>query len=270
MKIHLHNEMETLLIPLYGKASMSREGLFADPFAEAAIDRIDYDFGRLRIQRKTQVMLALRAALIDDFARGFIAEHPGCPVLHLGCGLDARYGRLTRQGIAPGKWYDVDYPQVIAIKRQLYGETEDYRYLGASVTETGWLEEVAAAGPVLVVAEGLLMYLTQGEIKALWQALYAKLGGYTIIFDAFSMLAADGAKHHPSLRRTGAIVKWGVDSPEELEGYVSEAKHRQTIYLTEAKALELLPPGYRMLFRLVGRVRSAREAQRIFVLEVGQ
>ncbi len=67
MKIRLRNEMETLIIPLYGKAKMSKMGIFKDPYAEAAVGRIDYDYSKLKIQSKTQVMLAMRAAIIDDF-----------------------------------------------------------------------------------------------------------------------------------------------------------------------------------------------------------
>jgi hypothetical protein len=48
MKVRLKEEMETLLIPLYGRAQMSRRGLFSDKQAEEAVRQIDYDFSRLR------------------------------------------------------------------------------------------------------------------------------------------------------------------------------------------------------------------------------
>lgn len=35
MKITLTNEMETLLIPLYGRAQMSQQGIFEDKEAES-------------------------------------------------------------------------------------------------------------------------------------------------------------------------------------------------------------------------------------------
>lgn len=52
MKIQLKNEMETLLIPLYGKAKMSKIGVFKDSFAEVAIDKLEYDYSKLKIQKK--------------------------------------------------------------------------------------------------------------------------------------------------------------------------------------------------------------------------
>jgi Leucine carboxyl methyltransferase. len=48
-------------------------------------------------------MLVMRAAIIDDFTRDIISENPNCLVLHLGCGLDARFMRL---GLRIGMWYE--------------------------------------------------------------------------------------------------------------------------------------------------------------------
>jgi hypothetical protein len=89
MKIQLKEEMETLLIPLYGKAKMSETGIFRDSFAEDAVRKLDYNYSRLKIKKKTQVMLAMRAALIDGFTKNFIKDNPGCLILSLFCTLDA-------------------------------------------------------------------------------------------------------------------------------------------------------------------------------------
>ncbi|RCX17885.1 O-methyltransferase involved in polyketide biosynthesis [Anaerobacterium chartisolvens] len=266
MKMHLKNEMETLIIPLYGKAKMSKMGVFKDPYAEAAIGKLDYDYSRLKIQNKTQVMLAMRAAIIDDFSRSFIGESPSCLVLHLGCGLDARFMRL---GLHVGMWYDLDFPAVIDIKKQLYGETDSYKYIASSVTDLRWLEGMGAVEyEVLVIAEGLFMYLSENEIKALLSALKSKFKSYTIIFDAYSKLTAKSSKHHPSLKKTGATIKWGVDDPREMEGYTKGAKLSKTLYLTDKNVIEALPRNYRPIFKLAGLFKSSREAHRVFVMNV--
>jgi len=267
MKIQLKNEMETLIIPLYGKAKMSEMGVFKDSYAEATIDKIDYDYTRLKIQKKTQVMLAMRAAIIDDFTKDFISEHPNCMVLHLGCGLDARFMRL---GLHIGMWYDLDFPEVIEIKKQLHRETERYKYIASSVTEFKWLDDIKVAeNDVLVIAEGLFMYLSENGIKALFGALKAKFVSYTIVFDAYSKLTAKSAKYHPSLKKTGATIKWGVNSPLEIEDYTQGAKHLTTLYLTDKRVIEMLPKNYRIMFKLAGLFKSAREAHRVFVMSVG-
>ncbi len=266
MKIQLKNEMETLIIPLYGKAKMSKTGVFKDPYAEAAIGTLEYDYSRLKIQNKTQVLLAMRAGIIDDFTKSFIGENPSCLILHLGCGLDARFMRL---GLHVGMWYDLDFPAVIDIKKQLYGETDSYKYIASSVTDLRWLDGIETVdNEVLVIAEGLFMYLSENEIKALLDALKSKFKSYTIIFDAYSKLTAKSSKNHPSLKKTGAIIKWGIDSTEEIERYTNGIKHLKTLYLTDKNVIEMLPENYRTMFKFAGLFKSAREAHRVFIMRV--
>ncbi len=266
MKLSLEKEMETLLIPLYGRAQMSQKGLFKDRDAEHAIAQISYDFSRLHIQNKTQMMLSIRGSQIDNYTMEYLKKYPDSTVVYLGCGLDARARRLN----APFKlWYDLDFPQVIAIKKQLYEETADYRYIPSSVTDWGWMDKIERSGkPVLVIAGGLLMYLHEQDIKLLLIKMRDKFKDVTFIFDAYSTLTAKQAKRHPSLKKTGATIHWGLDSPATIESFGSGIFHIKTIYLTNGGAIQNLPLGYRMMFRLAGSFKTAKEAHRIFVMKL--
>ena len=267
MKIQLSQEMETLLIPLYGKARMSEMGLFRDPFAEAATEQLDYDFSKLKIQKKTQIMLAMRADIIDRLTTDFVAENPDCLILHLGCGLDARFMRL---GLDACQWYDLDFPEVIEIKKALYREIDNYHFIASSVTDLDWLDRIQAPhSSVLVIAEGLLMYLHENEILALLEVMKTKFGRYTIVFDAYSKLTAKNARNHPSLRKTGATIRWGLDAPEEVEAKIQGIKHLKTVYLTNQETIQKLPASFRVIFKLAGLFKIAREAHRVFVMRVG-
>jgi hypothetical protein len=42
----------------------------------------------------------------------------------------------------------------------------------------------------------------------------------------------------------------------------------KTLYLTDENVIEMLPKNYRIIFRLAGLFKSAREAHRVFVLRV--
>lgn len=266
MKISLKEEMETLLIPLYGRAQMSRKGIFKDRDAEHAIAQIDYDFSRLHIQEKTQMMLSIRGSQIDEYTIEYLKKYPDSTVVYLGCGLDARARRVN----VPSKlWYDLDFPQVIEIKKQLYEETTNYRYIPSSVTDWGWMDKIECGrNPVLVIAEGLLMYLHEQDIKLLFIKMRDKFKDVIFIFDAYSTLTAKHAKNHPSLKRTGATIHWGIDSPATIESFGSGISHIKTIYLTDGKAIQDLPSGYRIMFRLAGSFKAAKEAHRIFVMKL--
>ncbi len=259
--------METLLIPLYGKAMMSRAGIFHDPYAEASVKMFEYDFSKLKIQTKTQVMLSLRAAIIDDYTDNFLKTHPDSMVLHIGCGLDARYFRLN-----PGTaiWYDLDFPEVTDIKKQIFTESETFKYISSSVTDMSWLDSVVSSRDnVLVIAEGLFMYLSEEEIKALFSKLECEYSNCTIIFDAYSTITAERAGKHTSLKKTNAVVKWGVDAPEKIMNYSKTAEFIETLYLTDSRYLHLLPKKHRSLFRFAGLFKIAREAHRIFIFHLG-
>lgn len=266
MKISLKQEMETLLIPLYGRAQMSKKGLFRDRDAEYAVDQIDYDFSKLHIQEKTQMMLSIRGSLIDDLCTSYLSEHPHSTVIYLGCGLDARSRRLS---VCAQLWYDLDFPQVIAIKKQLYEQTPNYRYIPSSVTDWDWMDHVElSSNPVLVIAEGLFMYLNEQDIQTLLVKMRDKFLDVTLIFDAYSSLTAKQAKNHPSLKKTGALIQWGVDSPREVETFGSGITHIKTVYLTDKNATGNLSAGYRFMFGLAGKFKAAREAHRIFVMKL--
>ena len=60
--------------------------------------------------------------------------------------------------------------------------------IGSSVTEPGWLDEIPVDRPVLVVAEGLVMYLSEKEVIALFSKITEKFPSGQFIFDAYSRL----------------------------------------------------------------------------------
>jgi O-methyltransferase involved in polyketide biosynthesis len=245
---------------------MSKAGYFHDAGAEEAVRSIDYDFSRLHIQEKTQVMLSVRGALIDAFTADFLRAHPDSTAVYLGCGLDARAKRLNMP--AP-LWYDLDFPEVIDVKRQLYPQMERYRLIGSSVTDWGWMERVESGGkPLLVIAEGLLMYLTDLEVQTLFVKLRDAFADVTFVFDAYSSMTAKQAKHHPSLKKTGASIRWGVDAPAQMEAFGDGIAHEKTLYLTGEDAIQYLPEKFRGMFRFAGRFKAAREAHRIFVMRL--
>lgn len=69
------------------------------------------------------------------------------------------------------------------------------------------------------------------------------------------------------MRSTGAIIMWGIDNPEEIEGYTKGVKYLESFYLTDRKIIQILPQKYRTMFKLAGLFKSAREAHRVLVVK---
>jgi O-methyltransferase involved in polyketide biosynthesis len=205
----------TNLVTLYLRACESRSPrpILGDRAAAKAVDHIEYDFRRIHRAAQpwaNQFLVVLRAKKLDDWAADFLRRHPDAVVLHLGCGLDTRPFRLAPPSTV--KWFDVDLSGVIALRRKLYGETDSYHMIGASVTDPGWLDRVPTGRPTLVVAEGLLMYITEGEVRDLLQRLTDRFGNGELLFDTLSPIA-------PRLSKllTNDIIKWGIRDAREME-----------------------------------------------------
>ncbi|MFF5157655.1 class I SAM-dependent methyltransferase [Streptomyces sp. NPDC000348] len=259
MKVSLTGSAETLLAPLYARAldARSPQPLLADTTATELLDRLDYDFGRLGMGQSSAVGVALRARFFDRCVRGFLSTQPSATVLHLGCGLDSRVQR-----IAPGpgvRWYDVDQPEVIELRERLYPPRPGHETVAASVTEPGWQDRIPTDRPVLVVAEGLTMYLAADEGPRVLRGLVGRFPRGEMVFDTYSRFAVRSTRSMTLFRRTGARLAWGVDDPRELERDVPGLRLVKSVsaYATAAGAdLRHLPLALRLRLRLDTDVMS--------------
>ncbi|MGD2148462.1 MAG: class I SAM-dependent methyltransferase, partial [Anaerolineae bacterium] len=224
-------------------------------------DQLDYEFAPLRVPHKTVVLVCQRAKMIDTVTLAFLEQHPGGVVVQLGSGLDSRFWRVD-DGLVT--WYDLDMPPVVELRRQLFTAPERYHLLAASVTDLAWVDSVAAGGrPVLVVAEGLLMYLAEDEVRRLVLRLTDAFPGCRLIADVFSRLTACSAARHPSLHTTGATLGWGIDDARELETWAPGIRLLEEWYFTDDPDLARLSIGYRLAYKLAGMFRIVRRAHRV-------
>src|SRR6266508_2788502 len=217
-KIHFTKEKETMLITLYGRALQSRSEhpILRDTWAEDAVHRVDYDFDKLKVGQRAALLFACRATQLDRWTTSFLADHPGATVLHLGCGLDSRFYRIASPPTV--RWFDLDYPEVIALRRRLYSEPTGYHMIGSSLADLSWLDKVPGERPAMIVAEGVTMYLTEDIMKALLKALTDHFPSGQLAFDAHTpQLVRWLTKTGATVRGTGATFGWGIDSPADIK-----------------------------------------------------
>ena len=230
----------TNLVTLYLRAyeSRSRRPILGDHIAAEAVDRIDYDFKRIHrtsLPASNQYLVALRAKQLDDWCAAFLARHPDAVVLHLGCGLDGRGFRLAPPPSV--LWFDLDQPAVIELRRRLYDDTDNYRMIGSSVTDPQWLDHIPTGRPTLVVAEGLLMYLQESEVRQLLERLTDRFDSGELLFDTLSALA-------PRLSKvlTRGIITWGIRDARDIETWNPRVRFlEQTSMLAGYRQIESTP-----------------------------
>ena len=163
-------------------------------------------------------------------------------MLHLGCGLDSRFWRVDNGEV---EWYNLDMLPVID-SAKFFGGNDRYHLIASSVTDLEWVNRVAAAGrPVLVVAEGLLMYLGEADVKRLVLQLRETFPGCRLIADVFSRLTARSATRHPSLSEP-ARVSAGIDDPHDIESWAQGIRLLEEWYFTQDPDLDRLSSGSRL------------------------
>lgn len=245
----MKNESRTLFIPLYGKALMSREGFLHDPDAERITDSCGFDFSRVDTSRKLAIYMSMRAMLFDGYAEAFARAHPDGVILQLGAGLDSRIRRVKADNL----WYDLDLPEVIALRREYFPEDERYQLLAAPALPAGWLEQLPRAKHALVLAEGLSMYLSGEDMRSLMSALQAHFGQTLFIFDAYSSLAARLSPLKNPVNAVKARIFFAMDDPQTLiQGRTGMRCVLDSDIITP-EAVERLKGIDRLRFRFMGR-----------------
>jgi methyltransferase (TIGR00027 family) len=159
------------------------DAIFHDPFAR----RLAGEQGEAIVQampRGTAFAwpMIVRTAVMDEIILRAIEQDGVLGVLNLAAGLDARPWRLP---LPPQLlWVDVDLPVMLDHKEAvLQGEAPKCRYEGVRLD----LADVAGrralfhriageAGTILVITEGLLVYLTADAVAGLAQDLHAEPG----------------------------------------------------------------------------------------------
>ena len=248
----------TLLATLYAKAldAGSERPILADAIAKELVERIDYDWAQTTINARNAPSVVIRTAHFDNWARQFLAVHDRATVLHVGCGLDSRVFRLD-----PGpdvSWYDVDYPEVIALRRRLYPDRAHYQTVAASVTDPAWLAAITADRPVLLIAEGLTYYLTKDDGQALLRRVVSHFGSGELQFDVFNTLAIRLQKINGVVRRAGATLHWGVDGPGDIIGAVPGVRLLAATSVFRTETFNQAPGPYRLAGQLMSLVPALR------------
>ena len=157
--------------------------------------------------------MSVRALIIDELCNNYINKHPNSIIVHLGCGLDSRCLRVNQNY---AKWYDIDFESVIKLRNQFYRQNKKYKMIGCSVMDYKWLNEIETNDNILIVAEGLLMYLSEEEVRKLIHQIENKFQEVHLLFDSYSKKGVKASKIKNPVNQMNAKVKFGIDNPEDL------------------------------------------------------
>ena len=220
-----------------------------DAVADQIVRALDYDYRQHRVNTNFINNVALRAKKLDEVCSGFLARHPDAVGLDLGSGLDTRFERLAPPSSVD--WYDVDFPAVAAARKAVVPEHPNAHVIGADVRGPDWLDAVPSDRPALIVADGLMAFLTQDELVSLLDRLTSHFPSGEMVFNSYTKFTIWIARHSRGTQSVAELVKFpGVDDPHDFERWNPKLELVKEILLSREPEIAEFPPVLRLYYRL--------------------
>lgn len=207
---------KTLFIPLYGKALVSSKKIILnDPTAEKIWKAEKFVLHGKARSKWLAYNMAMRARVFDDWTDLMLEKNENALVLHIGCGLDSRHKRIKQ---SYDLWIDCDLTDVISIRRKYYEETENYYMMALDAAIPEQIKSLPESKNVIVVLEGISMYLSNEQLHEFFKVLQEKYGTLHILMDVYTEFGAKASQYKNPVNDVGVTKLYGIDDMEGLIG----------------------------------------------------
>lgn len=215
IKVEINGTAETMLQSFYARAKYSKAKghKFYDAKAVELVDKIDYDFSRADSDSTMSNGVIARTLVFDELVKEFIDKYPDCTVVNIACGLDTRFYRMDNGKLT---WYNLDLPETIAIRDQIYNESSRVSTIGISVLDSAWADKIEVRGKMLFIIEGLSMYLTPEENATMLGIIRDNFDNATVMLECLAKKWVNKEDIEESIQKTGAKFVFGADSFDDL------------------------------------------------------
>lgn len=274
-KIEKNTVQETLILPLYSRKLCSElyPNLYRDETAVRLLEKIDYDFSQAEknsrglMQRFGALEVAMRQNDLAWEVRDYLKTHPRAAVVNLGCGLDST-GRNCDNGQC--KIYNLDFPDVIALRKELLPAGEREENIACNLNDTEWFAKIDASGGAVFFASGVFYYFLTGQVKALVRNMVNTFPEGVLVFDAANQTAVKmiaktwlkGAK----IQNVGAYFAVS-DAKSELSPWNSRLRVTSKGYMLGYH--DLKDPSVSGFFRFLAKLGDSKMKMQIVKIEWG-
>jgi O-methyltransferase involved in polyketide biosynthesis len=218
---------ETLLLPLWGRAYETQKNnpRLVDKKAVETIKQIDYDFSAIeKTQSMSQHGWVARSLHTDKMALEFIEKNPEATIVNIGCGLDTTFSRIDNGKIM---FYELDLPDVIALRKNFYEDSDRHKSIASSFLDTEWFEKIKVQDGLLFLAGGVLYYFEKEQIKKFFIKAADYFKKCDFFFDSLSPMGMKIAKKQV-LKKGGMGMSmdggWGLKPIKDLEKWDKRIK----------------------------------------------
>lgn len=202
MKNKLCGVEDTLYIPLVARIYASKR--FPDFFYdEKSLELEEHILKIVPVINTTEffnMASACRQQKIDKKIKEFLNAHKECNVVFLGAGLETAYDRI---GNKTAKFYQVDLPNVINVRKGLLGEAVNEKLISGDMFTLEWINEIDTKLPSMVVVSGVYQYFTKPKIVNMIKRMAERISKFELVFDATNTTGLKFANKY--VKKTGNI-----------------------------------------------------------------
>lgn len=248
----LNGVTETMLQSFYARAqySLKKDHKIYDAKAVEIVQKLDYDFTLADRDAVMGTGVIARTILLDRLVQAFVQKNPSGTVVNIACGLDTRFYRMDNGTI---RWYNLDLPETIAVRRSLFDEEGRVSMIAKSAMDETWPDEIEQKnGPTLFILEGLVMYLSEKDVRQILSIIDRNFPQAEVIMEVMSPWIVKHMKEK-SIEATAAKFTWGLRSGRELAAMAPSFAWRGDVSLVEG--MKVLYPVYH-LFGWIPAVRN--------------
>lgn len=215
IKVTLDGTAETMLQSFYARAkySLKKGHKFYVAKAVELVNKIDYDFSSAEEDSTMSNGVIARTLVFDELVEDFIDRNPDCTIVNIACGLDTRFYRMDNGKL---RWYNLDLPETIAVRDQIYQESGRVSTIGISALDPAWADQIDAQGKMLFIIEGLSMYLTPEENATMLEIIRDHFDNATVMMECLAKKWVNKEDIEESIQKTGAKFIFGADCFEDL------------------------------------------------------
>ena len=253
---------ETMLQTVYARAVETKKnrGILNDKKSVDIVSKLDYDFSNAKKDSAMQIGTIARTIVLDKLVKNFIDKNPNACVINIACGLDARYLRVDNGNLL---WYDLDLEETINIRKRFFSDTEKNKMIASSVLDFQWIDRVNTEGrPILIIMEGLSMYLQEKDIREILNCFTNRFKGATFLIETMNPIVVRNFREK-SIEGSNAKFTWGIKNGKALEKYNNNIKCLEDHSLIEG--MEKMMP----IYKVIGKIPFIRNlSNRIIVLSI--
>lgn len=213
MNLQFGDIQETALIPLAIKASETARpnARIKDLKAKEIIDSLGVDVSKFDPFLSHEGVVA-RTILYREQLKELLNKYPDAVCINLGCGFDDKFSQVDNGSV---RWFDVDLPDQIAVRRKVYEDRERCVMLEGDALTGDWTRNIPKTDMVIVVMEGVLEYFSKEQVKTCLNMLCDSFPHGYLLAELHSPFLEKNSKHHDAVKNTNATFGWGTKSGSE-------------------------------------------------------